>query len=722
MDTLWRWTRIEVVQPVWLAALVVLPLVVYYARHGLTGFAAWRQGACLGCRTLLLAALTLALCDPQLMRPSVPQPASARVVVTPADPEVSVWEVRADRQVRQGEPLFLDVFIDSSRDSQGDVELLCDSRSIGRQPVKIDGGRTRVRFAATVNDARMARFTARLSGFQDALAENNEGGCAVFPDARPRALLVEGEPGLGQRLGESLRAGQIAVETQSPAEMPQTAEEVGHFALVVLANVPAAAVAQQAMEALQGYVRKGGGGLIVVGGERAFTPGAYRNTTLERILPVECKYEAKSRPSRPAVAMVVVLDRSISMKGSPMELAKEATRRTIQLLEPRDQAGLIVFDDGSQWVFPLRPCTDKAGMLRAIDTVQAVGRTNMYPAMEKAFLALDEAFAQRKHMILLTDGISEPGPFESLCARIAGAGITVSTVGVGREVARPLLEQIARLGKGHAYFCDDAGALPAIFALETAAAARLGIVERPFVPRVVRADPVFALPGSLRFPSLLGYAGTTARAGGRVVLESELGDPLLAWWRYGKGLCVAFTSDVESRWAAAWVGWRGFDCLWSQLARQAMRRREAGPCALRVEARHGRIAAILDAVDGRGRFVNGALGIVRLLDPQGASRQAALEQVAPGRYAASLPATGRGMHFLEATLTQDEEPVFAERRGVFVAAAEECPTRQSHEKPVQASVDSPIVRVWPWLLMAAVVVFVIDVGLRRMVWPGTELR
>lgn len=720
METLGPWTRIEVAQPLWLAALLVLPVVVYYARRSLTGFAPWRQRASTACRILLLVALTLALCDVRWVRPTVSQPASAPVVAPPADPEVLVSEVRADRQARQGEPLFVEVLVDSSRDNQGDAELLCGSRSVGRQQVKIAKGVTRVRFPVTVQGAGVAEFTARLSGFQDTSSQNNEGGCAAFVGASARVLLVESEPGLGRRLGEALLAGQMEVETRPPATMPSAVQELDRFDLVVLVNVPASAIGQEAMETLRRYVRDAGGGLIVVGGDRAFTPGAYRHTALEELLPVECRYDAKTPPTRPALAMVVILDRSISMTGPPIELAKEATRRAIQLLEPGDQAGLIVFDDGSQWVFPIRPCTDKRGMLRAIDTVQAVGRTNMYPAMEKAFLALDEAFAPRKHMLLLTDGISEPGRFESLCTRIAASGITISTVGVGREVARPLLERIARLGKGHAYFCDDADRLPRIFAVETAAATRLGIVERPFVPRLVSADPWLAPPGAERLPSLLGYVGTTARPRARIVLTSDLGDPLLAWSRCGEGMCAAFTADVQNRWAAAWVGWPGFDALWGQLARHVTRRSEADGCTLRVEGRHGQVTTILDAADTGGRLLNGAAGAMLLLDPQGVAKRAALEQIAPGRYSASLPAGGRGMHFVETTLAQDGKPVFADRRGLAVGSSDEPGARQIGDRPVQASGEAPTVPAWPWLLMAAVVFFVIDVGLRRIVGVRTE--
>jgi len=72
-------------------------------------------------------------------------------------------------------------------------------------------------------------------------------------------------------------------------------------------------------------------------------------------------------------------------------------------------------------------------------------------------------------------------------------------------------------------------------------------------------------------PSLLGYAETQLKAGAEVVLTTGTGDPLLAWLRYGEGVSVAFTSDAEGRWSAAWLAWPEFGRFWTQVVRGALR-------------------------------------------------------------------------------------------------------------------------------------------------------
>jgi len=135
------------------------------------------------------------------------------------------------------------------------------------------------------------------------------------------------------------------------------------------------------MELLRGYVRDYGGGLIAVGGDQAFTPGGYHGTALEEILPVWSE-RAGNHP-KPTLAMVLVLDCSGSMEGKSIELAKQAIRRAVDMLSPRDQIGVLAFEDKSWWVSPLHACTDKEQILGRIGTIAAGGETDMYPPLEK---------------------------------------------------------------------------------------------------------------------------------------------------------------------------------------------------------------------------------------------------------------------------------------------------------------------------------------------------
>ena len=407
------------------------------------------------------------------------------------------------------------------------------------------------------------------------LAAGSDMVTAAVPIKRqPKVMLVEGRPKSGGRRAEALRAGGLEVEACSPEEIPIAAEAIGHFAAIGLVNVSAAAISEKQQDLLRDYLRGLGGGLVVVGGDQAFTPGGYHGTGLETLLPVESV--ASRRGERPGLAMVLVVDRSLSMEeGGAIELAKEAMRRTIAMLAPEDQLGVLAFDETSRWVSPIEPLGDKSRVLSRIATLTAGGRTDMGPAIEKAYLALDQAFAARKHIIVLTDGISHPADFQALAERIAGSGITISTVALGPEASRPLLEDIARTGHGRFYACDDPRAVPSVLAQEAANAGRLGVHERPFSPQKGRQSEPFEAAAIAGAPPLLGYVETQAKAGAQVALASPDGDPILASWRCGKGMSVAFTSDAEDRWAAAWMKWPGFAPFWTQVFRHALKREEA---------------------------------------------------------------------------------------------------------------------------------------------------
>jgi uncharacterized membrane protein/uncharacterized protein YegL len=497
--------------------------------------------------------------------------------------EVYLAAVHAPVQVRAWEPFDVDVTLQATHDDTCTVELRSGSQLLGRQEkVAIHRGENRVRLHVTAAaDGRAMPLTARVSGCQDTIAENNEASCVVLLGQQPRVLLVDSRPEAAAQLAEALGREHFEVKVCKPEEMPAGADGLAGYDLVILSNVSAAALPAERMESIGRYV-SGGGGLIAVGGEESFTPGGYRGTPLEEILPV--RSEARKDKPKPTLAMVLVLDCSGSMEGKSLNLAKQAVGRAVEMLGPRDQVGILAFEDKNWWVSPLHVCTDKEQILRSLETIVAGGETDMYPALDKAYLALRESYADLKHVIVLTDGVSAPGDFDGLAKQIAADGISVSTVAIGQEAAGPLLAEIAATAKGHYYFCDDVARVPQIFALETSMAGKIGITEEPFVPRVVHARAMLTGLDIEHAPPLLGFVETQAKPESETVLVTKSGDPLLVFGRHGRGRTVAFTSDAESRWAAAWLRWPDFGRFWVQLAREAMRQEASTGAAPPVPA------------------------------------------------------------------------------------------------------------------------------------------
>ena len=159
--------------------------------------------------------------------------------------------------------------------------------------------------------------------------------------------------------------------------------------------------------------------------------------------------------------MMLVIDKSGSMGGEKIEMAKEAARAAVELLGPSDKVGVLAFEGENFWVSEMHPCTDKGFVLDRIAGLEAGGGTVMAPAMEEAYETLQTAVAKLKHVIILTDGISAPGDFEGIAQAMTADRITVSTVAMGGDADQNLLEEIARIGNGRFYVADDPAQVPA---------------------------------------------------------------------------------------------------------------------------------------------------------------------------------------------------------------------------------------------------------------------
>jgi Ca-activated chloride channel homolog len=105
----------------------------------------------------------------------------------------------------------------------------------------------------------------------------------------------------------------------------------------------------------------------------------------------------------------LVLDVSGSMKGEPMEKAKQGAVQFIQSMKPRDQLEVVIFGDKSRILMPLCPvrdCGEKAA--GRLDVLFAAGQTTLYDAISTAYQRLLERKQQdpnrRYGMVVLSDG------------------------------------------------------------------------------------------------------------------------------------------------------------------------------------------------------------------------------------------------------------------------------------------------------------------------------
>jgi hypothetical protein len=328
------------------------------------------------------------------------------------------------------------------------------------------------------------------------------------------------------------------------------------------------------------------------------------------------------------------------MSGDALDLCKAAADAAVDALSDAQVIGVITFNDQYEWNVPLGTVRDnRAQIHRAIQAITASGPTRIYPALEQAYLALDAVHARAKHVVLLSDGQTEPDNYEKLARRMAAAKITVSSVALGPEADLTLLRNIATWGKGHSYVVQQAAALPEIFVREAKNAATPGFEADGAIHPVVRLPALFHGAAAGTLPPLHGRNAVSRRPGAIDVVSTPQGDPLLTLWPAGLGRTAMFAADVQGTWSADWLAWRGVGAFFATMVR-AVARPRVPPTSLTVtagaadEARRT-VSVQLDARDRAGRFRD-------LLSPaaiisSGRERTArTLRQIAPGRYAATV--------------------------------------------------------------------------------------
>ena len=428
----------------------------------------------------------------------------------------------------------------------------------------------------------------------------------------------------------------------------------------------------------------------------------------------------------------------------------------------RDFISVTAFDGGASPIVPLRRVGDYRSAANRVDAIGPGGGTDMYPGMVMGFGDLRKAQAAVKHMIVLTDGLTPDAEFQKLVARMRAAKISVTTVAVGADANIPLLQGIARDGRGKFYAVINPRNLPRIFLREVRRVSRPLVYEppTPVAPRITSDHEILnGVEGGV--PPISGLVLTTVKENPLVDVILLSPQPataknatVLATWTYGAGKTAAFTTDVGRRWATAWPQWPGYDKFFSQMVRWAMRPTgDTGNYTVATNVRDGRTQIVVTAIDANEDFINDQTMIAKAIASEG-EIDVQLEQTAPGRYVGDFLSDDAGTYLIVVNPGEGATPI---RTAVNVGYSPEyrdhetnlplleslarlhagegpagqmvdgdlgdaAPVRGGAAETADASSafrhDLPAVSsnqpIWPWLIVAANCVFWADVFVRRV--------
>ena len=194
----------------------------------------------------------------------------------------------------------------------------------------------------------------------------------------------------------------------------------------------------------------------------------------DEVVHVLVDIEAPEVPGleRAPLDVILVLDRSGSMAGRPLEAVTNAAAEVLRLAHPDDRIGVVTFDSDADMVLPLDHRHGDAGS-RTVRSIRSGGSTNLSGGWLKAFEMLSGSPRENavRRIIVLTDGhanagISSGDHLAQLVATGHSADITTSFIGFADGFDEDMLEKLADAGQGNNYFCESADQASAVFTTE----------------------------------------------------------------------------------------------------------------------------------------------------------------------------------------------------------------------------------------------------------------
>jgi uncharacterized membrane protein len=236
--------------------------------------------------------------------------------------DIEISRVDAPRTVLQGAALIVNVDVAQRGFGGRTVPLVVEDsgRIVGTQDVTLppDGDVTtvRVRIPAATPGARL--FTVRIAPQPGEMVTENNSQTALVAvrDARARILYVEGEPRFDVKflhmavdddrnlqlvtLVRTAKDRFFRMSIDDSLELvtgfPKTREELFAYRGIVLGSIEASAFTLDQLRMIADFVSERGGGLLMLGGRKAFAEGGYAGTPVADVLPVALPSADEGKP------------------------------------------------------------------------------------------------------------------------------------------------------------------------------------------------------------------------------------------------------------------------------------------------------------------------------------------------------------------------------------------------------------------------------------------
>ncbi len=433
------------------------------------------------------------------------------------------------------DPLFLGYsYTTGSRETALDFDLLLASDIRRYESIEVFRNGDLITSLAPQALAEGRHYRTTLPGEEDSTLEFRIRG----QDSSPRRRLFipsQGEEDpqvlmISDRTGKASFLERFYTVKKTP--LAQTLQEnILDYPLVVFDGTPLQSINPRLTEVLRDIYEQRSTSLLFVSDSPAFGRRG-DNPEIEEILPVELA--PRTLRYLPDMGILIVLDISASMSGEKLSLAKVSTLELIKNLKDSDRISILAFWDQFRFLHDFEQKLNLDSEVQLAPLV-AQGGTDLFSALREGMQSLSELQMPQRHAIILTDGKTKEGDFDSLIEQAQLEDITMSTLAVGEQINAGLLTRLAVTSGGNYYRVNSLEEIPSLIFEDRREIARSSFAEDQFPISDFEGTPVSQVSGMSLY---------TPKSERILLYKNQFEDPLFLLEKRDRQLVAMLLSDL----------------------------------------------------------------------------------------------------------------------------------------------------------------------------------